>query len=100
MIGIHGLNHHKNHILIQKEHTTFKIELVSVVVDIQQQRQTYKMGYYLPQYNFSVQYYNGQWILRVRNDEDVPATTSLEIAAIEGWAQTNREKFLRRSKCI
>lgn len=52
-------------------------------------------GYYLPQYNFSVRYHNGQWCLFARQPEDVIATTSEQIQAVKIWAATNRDKFNR-----
>jgi hypothetical protein len=38
MTGTNGLNRHNNHILIQIEHSIFKIEPVNVVENIQQKR--------------------------------------------------------------
>ena len=51
------------------------------------------VGYYKPEYNFSVEFYQGQWIMRSRQENDVQAHTFEHDDAIELWALSNREKF-------
>lgn len=49
-------------------------------------------GYFLPQYNWSVRFHNGQWCLFARQPGDKPAETPQHIAAIREWAFINRRK--------
>ena len=51
------------------------------------------VGYYKPDYNFSIEYHQGQWVMRSRQPQDLPAQTFEHDDAIESWALSNREKF-------
>lgn len=51
------------------------------------------IGYYLPQYNFSVRFHNGSWCMFCRQPEDVEATELDQIDAVRYWANANRRKF-------
>lgn len=49
-------------------------------------------GYYLPEFNWSVRFYNGQWCLFARQPGDTLAGTPGQISAIRDWAASNRRK--------
>ena len=51
------------------------------------------LGYYLPEINFSVRFYNGQWCLFSRHPTDVLATDPIIQNAIQQWKSINRGKF-------
>ena len=51
------------------------------------------MGYYKPAYNFSVEFLQGQWVMRARQPNDIPVETFEQDDAIEMWALSNREYF-------
>jgi hypothetical protein len=51
------------------------------------------IGYYLPQFNFSVRFYNGQWCQFCRQSNDVVAVTQDQINAVLMWANINTNKF-------
>lgn len=50
-------------------------------------------GFYLPQYNWSVELYKSEWITRARLPGDKMATTPQALRAIAEWATFNRRKF-------
>lgn len=50
-------------------------------------------GFYLPQYNWSVEFYSAEWIFRARLSGDEVATTTESLRAIAEWAEMNRRKF-------
>jgi hypothetical protein len=51
-------------------------------------------GYFLPQYNYSVEMYQGQWVCVARQTSHIEATTPDAIQAIHEWASRNRGKFM------
>lgn len=51
------------------------------------------MKYYLPDYNFAVEKYKGEWIMLHKGSDAVLATTPEQIKAVLWWAEKNREKY-------
>ena len=51
------------------------------------------IGYYLPQYNFSVELINGIYCQVFRQQHHIIATDKNVISVIHNWASINRNKF-------
>jgi len=45
------------------------------------------MAYYMPNYNFAADYYNGRWVMVARQKTDTPAVTLAQISAIRKMAK-------------
>ena len=51
------------------------------------------MKYYLPDYNFAVEKYKGEWIMLHKGSDAVLATTPKQIEAVLWWVEKNKKKY-------
>lgn len=52
------------------------------------------IGYFLPKFNWAVEFYKGEWICRSIQFGDIVATTEEQLAAIRYWKNANIRKYL------